>query len=83
MYLKELQDSGLGDSSESALTRSCVSPAHVKADRNPGHPAFVVNVLASQREADNLRTEVPALDYGGTAEFETVGKITGEIPDEK
>jgi hypothetical protein len=54
-----------------------------KADRNPGHPAFVVNVLASQREADNLQTEVPALDYGGTAEFEMVGKITGEIPDEK
>jgi hypothetical protein len=52
------------------LSRAC------KADRNPGHPA-------SQREADNFQTEVSALDYGGTAEFEMVGKITGEIPDEK
>jgi hypothetical protein len=53
-----------------------------KADRNPGHPAFR-RKRASQREADNLQIEVSALAYGGTAEFEMVGKITGEIPDEK
>jgi hypothetical protein len=63
MYLKELQDSGLGDSSESALTRSCASPAHVK--RIGTLVTRFRRKRASQREADNLQTEVSALDYRG------------------
>lgn len=78
LYLEKQQDGGLGESRRIFFDRSCVSPAHVKRIGTLViTPPFRHN-RASQRKADNLQTEVSALDYGGTTEFEMVGEIAGE-----
>jgi len=39
--------------------------------------------MKRKERADNLQTEVSALDYGGTAEFEIVGNTPAVLADEK